>query len=131
MDRWDDRQLEWIWKNCRRRRPVKQLGGVVDNFIKRWAGPARKRLAVVGTAWRELLPEELVEHTCLDGLQRGQLRILVDSAAHLSELHFLVRQGDLLEQLREMCPNVSLSRIRLVRGNWSKKNEEGLTIVDF
>ncbi|MBN1436262.1 MAG: DUF721 domain-containing protein [Sedimentisphaerales bacterium] len=131
MDRWDERQLDWIWRNRRRSSATKRLGFSVEGFVKRWAGPARKRLSVVGSAWRALLPAELVQHTCLDGLNRGQLRVLVDSGAHMSELHFLVRQGDLLEQLRDLCPNISLSRIRLVRGNWSKENEEGVNIIDF
>jgi len=123
--------------SLRRRRTVKgdhaqprPLGPEITRFVQRWVVPRQKQLAALASAWERLLPPSLVEHTCLETFRRGQLRVLVDSASHALELSLLVREG-LAEQLEQMCSEVSLARIKLVRGSWYRTTEQGLKIADF
>ena len=130
MQDWDDQRLEWVVKNRRRPRAVKPLAESVKKFLHRWVHTRQKRLAQLSQAWCEILPPELVEHSCLENFSRGQLRVLVDSASHLAELDMLVRET-LLQQLQQMCPQLPLSRIKLVRGTWYRTNEEGQKIMRY
>ena len=110
--------------------PAEELKNGVDRFMRRVVIPRRKKLSQLGDAWRELLPAEIVEHSCLESFRGGQLRVLVDSAAHMAELNLLIREG-LSEQIRQMCPNLPLSKIKLVRGSWYYTNEEGNRIAIY
>jgi len=130
MRYYDNNQLHWIWQNRQRSRNCRKVGDAVSDFVKKWIRPRHKKLAALAGAWQALLPPELVEHSCLESLQRGQLRVLVDSAGHLAELSMLVR-GGLAEQLRAHCPSAGLSQIKLVRGTWQRLNEEGLPVPTF
>lgn len=55
-----------------------------------------KQLAAVTPVWCRLVPPELLEHTRLEGLSRGTLRVAADSSSRLYELDRLLRCG--LEQ---------------------------------
>lgn len=112
------------------RRPGKvagRLGESVTSFMKCVVEPRRKKLAALAEAWETLLPKELAEHTCLEDLRSGLLRVLVDSGPHLSELDMLMRAG-FLEELQEACPSVRVARVKLERGQWYRENEEGVKI---
>ena len=126
----NDQRLQWASKNRRRPDTVKHLAEPVKKFLHRWVHTRQKRLALLTQAWAETLPPELVEHSCLENFTRGQLRVLVDSASHLAELDMLVRET-LLQQLQQMCPQLPLSRIKLVRGTWYRTNEEGQKIMRY
>lgn len=52
-----------------------------------------KQLQTVAPLWEELLPAELVAHTCLESLSRGVLKVGVDSSSRLYELDQLLRGG--------------------------------------
>jgi len=92
------------------------LGKPLAEFLRRRVYPRQRKLGRVGAAWGEMLPEGLREHTCLEGLARGTLRVLVDDAASLYELRLATE--DLLEQLRQACPSAGVSEIHFVRGCW-------------
>ena len=129
----EDERLEAIserWNNSRKKSRTHPLGTGVDAFMKRWVTQRHKRLAQLAEAWRELLPDDMVEHSCFQDLQRGQLTVLVDTAGHLSELNLMVKEG-LIEELRDMCPTVSVTRIKLRRGVWYHSNKEGMRIADY
>ena len=74
-------------------RPYKQLGKVIE-------------------LWRELVPDTLADHTKLESLARGTLRVAVDSSARLYELDGLLRQG-LKQQLISRFTGGSIRRIQL------------------
>ena len=131
MSDWQERQtLKQLWESRQFRRRDSSLKSQLDRFMRREVYPRARKTVRLGRAWAALLPEELVEHSCLDGLRNGQLQVLVDSAAHLYELNLLVKQG-LLGELRDMCPSVAISSIKLVRGTWYHKDEEGNKIPDY
>ena len=80
---------------CRRRRGVEadhSLAFLKDDFARRVTRPFKQLESFVGV-WQSLVPPALIEHTRLEGLSRGVLRVAVDSSAHLYELDMLLRQG--------------------------------------
>ncbi len=128
---YDDARLHRIWLNGQSKGgQVKTLGDGLDAFMRQVVAKRRKRLQDIAGVWQELLPAELVEHSCLENFYRGTLRVLVDSGPHLAELNIMVRQG-LCNHIRQMCPNVPLRDIKLVRGRWYHEDEQGNRIMDF
>ena len=100
MEYWDKAKLKRV---CRQRQSknnisVQPLQASVDKFMRKVVIPRKKKLSELGLAWRELLPQEIVEHTSLEKFSRGQLYVKVDTAGHLSELNlfFLARAPALL-----------------------------------
>ena len=127
---WDKNQLKTIWKNKQIKPRAHKLGITVDRFFRRVVIPRQKRLSALAQAWGELLPQELLDHSCLENYNRGNLRVLVDSQVHYAELNMLLREG-LLDQLHLLCPNIPLSRVKLTRGLWYHIDEEGNKIPNF
>lgn len=117
----------------RRRGPAgtgKRLGADIDKFMRYQVAKRQRRLTEVAQIWRELLPEELLEHTCLEDIRSGRLRVMVDSAAHLAELELLVREG-LLEEMRNLYPRIGLTGIKLLRGQWYRQDADGSQIAEY
>ena len=129
MADWDDQKLEQVTKNCRKKPSARPLKNLVQSFMKRDVYPRQRKLAFLAHAWQQLLPDELIEHTCLENVRGGQLRVLVDNAPCLHELTLL--KENLLTQLYELCPEVMLSDIKFVRGIWYKTTEEGVKIAKY
>jgi hypothetical protein len=127
---WDKSQLMQIWRQRQRRERSAPLKESVGRFMKKVVYPRQRKLSVIGEAWREALPAELVEHSCLEDLRGGRLTVLVDSAPHLYELRLLIQQG-LVDQLREACPKGGVSEIILRRGTWYRIDTEGREIPEF
>jgi len=129
MSTWDKHTLNRITESRRTRQAAKPLANIVDKFLKREVAPRQKKLSRLGQAWVELLPKELLKHTCLESLYHGTLRVLVDDAPSLFELNQI--KEELLDQLQEFCPNVAPVQIRFVRGYWYYTSEEGIQITNF
>ena len=129
MNRWDKHALNRVTKNRQVRKPTQPLAKLVEQFVRREVVPRQKKLSRLGQAWRELLPETLREHTCLENVSRGTLKVLVDNGPSLYELNQL--KEELLDQLRQLCPSVAPAEIRFVRGFWYHTNEEGTPIPDY
>lgn len=124
MEFWDDAKLQQAWKQRQARPPGKPLGDAIDRFMRGRVIRRHKKLSRLSRAWAELLPPELSQHSCVEDLRAGRLRVLVDAAAHFYELTLLIQEG-LVEELQQLCPNISVSDIKLVRGPWRQTNEEG------
>ena len=129
MSTWDKYTLNQVIESRRIKQTTQSLANIVDKFIRREVAPRQKKLSRLGQVWRELLPKELLEHTCLENLYRGTLRVLVDDASSLFELNQI--KEELLDQLQEFCPNIAPAQIRFVRGYWYYTSEEGIQIPDF
>lgn len=123
----EDERLLRVYRFRRPPWEARRLEENVTHFMKRVVEPRRIKLAALAEAWDMLLPKELAEHTCLEDLRGGRLRVLVDSGPHLSELNMLMRAG-FLDELIEACPSVRVSRVKLERGQWYRENEEGVKI---
>ncbi len=133
MQYWtDDKLLQKVnqMRKRQKRRPAKTLGKVADDFFKKRIAKRHKRLQKISSAWSELLPQELQEHSCIEGLNRGTLKVLVDSQVHFAELDMLVRSG-LADQILDMEPGLQAFSIKLFRGKWYHVDEEGNKIADW
>lgn len=81
------------WRN----RPELAEGmGFLKGFFKSQVEKPYKQLASLIEVWETLVPADFREHTRLEGLNRGVLKVAVDSSARLYELDRLLRAG--LEQ---------------------------------
>ena len=116
MTKWSPERLQRVHKQRQVKSRVKPLGNLVDHILGRLVLPRQSDLEMLRRAWQELLPKELQLHSCLESLKRGQLRVLVDNAASLYELNLMADEG-LLDQIRQVCPKVKVSRIKFVRGH--------------
>jgi len=115
MTEWSPERLQRVCSQRQVKSRVKPLGDIVDQILGRLVLPKQADLETLRQAWQDLLPEELLSHSCLESVRRGQLRVLVDNGASLYELNLLAEEG-LLDQLRQACPKVKVSRIKIVRG---------------
>ena len=129
MTTWDKHALNRVTETRRSRKATRPLANLVDKFMRREVIPRQKKLLRLGHVWQEVLPEELLEHTCLETLYRGTLRVLVDNAPSLFELNQM--KEELLNQLQQHCPNVAPVEIRFVRGLWYRTNQEGIQVPDY
>lgn len=78
------------WRNPRA--PDLSLGFMNRYFKQRVERPHKQLISIV-KLWQELLPANLVEHTRLESLSRGVLRVRVDSSARLYEMDRVLRSG--------------------------------------
>ena len=99
---------------CRRRRGVEtdhSLAFLKDAFSRQVTRPF-KQLESFVDVWQSLVPAALLEHTRLEGLSRGVLRVAVDSSERLYELDRRLR-GGLEQELIRALPATAVRRIQL------------------
>ena len=70
----------WRRYNQPRRREVAELGQLAADWLAEGRDGA-DRLEAVVAAWREVVPATILGRTRVEGLGRGRLRVMVDSAA--------------------------------------------------
>ena len=98
------------------------LGPEMVGFFKNAVQKRQTRLSRIADCWSKLVPELLNDHCALEGLHRGTLTVLVDSASHLYELKQLLLAG-LQQQLLLACKGAGLRKITLKRGRWYEGDE--------
>ena len=81
-------------------------------MFKREIEKPAKQLAAITELWAQLVPAEIVSHTRLDSLQRGVLKVSVDSSACLYELDRRLRDG-LEKELVTQHKGPALRRVQL------------------
>ena len=93
-----------------KRHPTVQLGANAETYIKQRLGQLRKNASVVDV-WRELLPEELYEHSCIAGISGGVVQVEVDPGPWMHEFQLL--SSELSGQLQRLCRSAGVRRIAL------------------
>ena len=93
------------------------LGVQLVELYHRQVERRQTKLGQIADAWGRLVPESLQERSCLEGLHRGRLTVVVDSAPHLFQLRQLLLAG-LEKQLLAACRGAGVRRIALKRGRW-------------
>lgn len=93
------------------------LGPELIAFFKQSVQKRQSKLTKIAASWEMLVPIMLNDHCSLEGLNRGTLTVLVDSASHLYELKQLLLAG-LQDQLLLACRAAGLRKIQLKRGKW-------------
>ena len=106
-----EQRLDDLQHHRRRRERDVTLTTFVERFRRDIEKPY-KQLQRIVPVWRELVPDALERHTCLESFQRGVLRVAVDSSAHLYELDRLLREG-LEKQLITSVKGASLRKVHL------------------
>jgi hypothetical protein len=87
-----DRRLTQLRRYRNRPQPDLSLHFLADQFKRDVERPFRQ-LQSITELWRRRIPPDLLEHTRLDSLTRGTLRVTVDSSSRLYDLDQLLRSG--------------------------------------
>lgn len=74
-----------------------------------------KKYGKIGTAWEELVPRMLVDHSAIESFSKGKLTVLVDNSAQLYDLKQLLLAG-LEKQLIVACRKEGLKKVALKMG---------------
>lgn len=119
----DDRQLHTTWQNRQIDPRISPVGGSVQMLMKHTIAKRVKQLGKLAEVWDACVPENIREHTALEGFSRGVLTVMVDSAAYRFELETLLRSG-LRETLGRQFGG-PLNKIRLVPGQFASVDIEG------
>ncbi len=97
------------------------LGAELVDLYHRQVERRQTKLGQLADVWGRLVPESLQARSCLEGLHRGRLTIIVDSAPHLYQLKQLLLAG-LEQQIVAACRGAGVRRITLKRGRWYDEN---------
>ena len=109
-----DQQLLNIAKWRTKSNRTARLGDAVRQLMENQILPRQARFEAVVELWSQLLPAELRRHCKLADISGGQLKVLVDSPAHLYELQLCSSQ--LLEELQQQCPRARIKKIKFAVG---------------
>jgi predicted nucleic acid-binding Zn ribbon protein len=107
--------LDGLRQRRNRKDPDLSLGFMREQF-KREVQKPYEQLGELAGIWAELVPEVLADHTRLVGLNRGVLRVAVDSSGRLYELDRLLRSGTFDELVSRLKGKV-LRRVELKIGS--------------
>ncbi len=133
MEYWTEDRLRSKVSQMRKkqeRRPARNLGQIASDFFKKKVSKRYKNTQKILAVLDELLPVELKEHCCIEGVNRNTLKITVDSQAHYAEFNMLVRCG-LADQVLDIDPTLDAFTIKLQRGTWYHLDEEGNRISEW
>ena len=112
----DDAQLHTVWQNRQPYDPVVPLAQPLTVLVKRALAKRVRQVGRLAAIWDEIIPDKIAAHTALEGLSRGTLRVLVDSAGHRYQLRALL-DGGLFEAIRSRFGG-ALNSIRLIPGQF-------------
>ena len=112
----DDAQLQTIWQQRRFRETVSHLSHPLTLLMKHTLGPRVRQLSKLSAIWDEVIPEEINDHTALEGFHSGVLTVQVDSASHRFQLNVLLAAG--LQREIQQRFSGALRKIRLVPGQF-------------
>ncbi|AQT67312.1 Zn-ribbon-containing, putative RNA-binding protein [Anaerohalosphaera lusitana] len=108
------------WKKKKKDR-TSPLSQVVRSYMDR-NQPVFEKNAEVVEAWRDILPEHFYDHCQLAAIDKGVIRIEVDSGPFMHEMRLL--SGELLEHLKSRCPRAKLKKIVLCPRKARQDTEE-------
>lgn len=116
-------QLQQTWQNRQHRTNQLPVGVLVRALVKAEGLDHPSPLADLRKTWAESVGPELSRHSRPQGLRRGTLSVLVDSAAHLTELQSLTRTG-LVEQIGLRFDHRPIKKIQLRLGHTREPNKK-------
>lgn len=112
----DDAQLRTIWQQRQEPRGASPVGESLAVLMKHTLGKRVKQVSALAAIWDEVVPEEIREHTALEGFAQGVLTVVVDSSPHRYQLQMLLSGGMLAEIRRRY--HGPLNKVRLVPGQF-------------
>ncbi len=94
----------------RQNEPMTAFGDILSGLVSQF-GIGRKRSEDdLSDVWKELLGEELAPYSCVGGVRRGVLEIVVSDAILIQELLF--QKEILLEKMKERFPDANFTDLR-------------------
>jgi len=125
----DDRQLRTAWHNRQPSDTITHLSGPLTVLMKHTLSKRARQLGELARVWDEVIPQELREHTALEGYSRGILTVLVDSAPHRFQIEMLLKSG--LHKVLAGKFSGALDRIKLVPGQFYSVDLQGFPRYRF
>jgi Dna[CI] antecedent DciA-like protein len=125
----DDAKLRTVW--LQRQIPDRSapVGQPLAFLMKHVLEKRVRKLSQLAGIWDACIPEGIRDHTALEGLNRGVLTVIVDSAPHRFQLQTLLR-GGLLREIQQRFPG-SLNRIKLRPGQFYSVDLAGAARYEF
>lgn len=91
-----------------------RLGDVITELLEQRLSAQQRRFESISELWQELLPANLYVRCRIVDISSGELKVLADSPSFATELNW--RRSDLLEELRQRCPQARIKRIKVSVG---------------
>jgi hypothetical protein len=112
----DDAQLRTIWQQRQYDYRISPLGEPLGVLMKQKLAKRVKQLGELARIWDEVIPEAIRDHTALEGLYRGVLTVIVDSASQRFQLQMLLNSG-MMREIQHRFSG-SLNKVRLMPGQF-------------
>jgi len=125
----DDAQLRTVWQQRQFNDRTAPLAQPLGMLMKHTLGKRVRQVGKMAEIWDEVVPDEILEHTALESLNRGVLTVMVDSSSHRYQLQTLLLAG-LQKEIQNRFPG-SLNKIRLVPGQFASVDLVGAKRYDF
>lgn len=125
----DDARLRTIWNQRQSTQRASQLGEPLTVLMKHTLAKKARQLGKLTDIWDEVIPEEIVSHTALEGFSRGVLTVMVDSAAHRYRLRTLLSDG-LMKAIQDRF-NGALNKVRMIPGQFYSVDSAGEPRYEF
>jgi len=97
-----------------KRQETVRLGDVLAKFLDEQLSPQQARFEALTELWQELLPANLYQRCQITDMSGGELKVSLDSPSYANELRWC--SSELLEQLRQRCPQARIKRIKITVG---------------
>lgn len=105
------------------RAQARKLGDLVEALFAEPGLASWMSLRPVRERWVEVVGESVGQHTRILTLERGVLRIEVDSPPLMAELATF-RKAEVLARLREALPSRNVRDLRFMPGSWRVRPDE-------
>ena len=89
-----------------------KLSDALAELLEKHISPKQSCYEFVKGVWDEILPAELTQHTSIDQIERGNLKICVDSPSYMYELKLC--SSKLLRYLQQRCVDAKIRKITFV-----------------
>ncbi len=125
----DEAQLRTVWQQRQFNDRAMPLSQPIGILMKHTLAKRAKQLGQLSEIWDEVVPEEIAEHTALEGFHRSVLTVMVDSAPHRYQLQTLLA-GGLTKEIQSRFPG-ALNKIRLIPGQFYAIDLAGTQRYEF
>ena len=125
----EDVTLQTIWQQRQFDDRIAPLGQPLAFMMKHVLAKRVRQLGKLAGIWDSMIPDSIRDHTALEGLNRGVLTVMVDSASHRYQLQKLLT-GGLMKVIRERFAG-PLDKIRIIPGQFCSVDLAGSARYDF
>ena len=125
----DEAQLRTVWQQRQFNDRAMPLSQPIGILMKHTLAKRAKQLGQLSEIWDEVIPEEIAEHTALEGFHRSVLTVMVDSGPHRFQLELLLA-GGLKKELKSRFP-AAINKVRLVPGQFASIDVVGAKRYDL